>query len=106
MQPEFRMESSDKNILDSLRNSIHKIRIIDASRSRLLYNWDGKQTRICFDKQAAFTGKLKLIDDSEESPSLGFIEVQLDFEASQRFEEFLDWFTPSTKEKRGCQVRL
>jgi len=92
---EFNQES-----LGFVRQSIHKERIIDAARKRLLSNWNGTSTQIHFDKQAAFVGKLRIIDDSESLPPLGTIEIVIIFEDEIQFEEFLHWFTPPTKDGR------
>ncbi len=86
-----------RNSLDVVRQRIHAFRIIDAVRSKLLSNWDGRETTICFDKQAAYHGKLRLIDDRQEDPPLGSIEVLIEFEQETEFNEFLAWFTPPTK---------
>ena len=87
--------------LNLVRQIIHELRIIDAARKRLLSNWNDTSTQIHFDKQAAFVGKLKIIDDSTELPPLGTIEIGLIFENESQFEEFLHWFTPRTKKGRA-----
>jgi predicted RNA binding protein with dsRBD fold (UPF0201 family) len=86
--------------LEWLRQRIQDIRIIDASRTRLQSNWDGTGTRLCVDKQAAFLGRLRVIDDSEELPSLGYIEVSVEFENPAEFSRFLTWITPRTESGR------
>ncbi|MHA1942914.1 MAG: RNA-binding domain-containing protein [Candidatus Thorarchaeota archaeon] len=87
--------------LNLVRQTIHELRIIDAARKRLLSNWNDTSTQIHFDKQAAFVGKLKIIDDSIELPPLGTIEIGLIFENESQFEEFLHWFAPRTKKGRA-----
>lgn len=82
--------------LDWLRQRIHELRIIDAVRSRLLSNWNGRSTWLCLDKQAAFSGRVRIADDSEESPPLGFIEIAFEFETDPEFQRFLSWFAPRT----------
>lgn len=97
---ELVFNDSNRNSLGFVRQSIHKERIIDAARKRLLSNWNGTSTQIHFDKQAAFIGKLRVIDDSTPLPPLGTIEVVIVFDTEDQFEEFLSWFTPPTKDGR------
>jgi len=89
-----------KTRFEILRQSIHDKRIIDAVRVRLLKNLDEFTTYIFFGKQAAYAGKLRLIDNTHEEPPLGSIEIRFDFESNSHFEEFLDWFSPRTKKGR------
>ena len=97
---ELRISFEGRNSLEWLRNRIHELRIIDSVRARLRLNWNGLETRISFDKQAAYHEKIKLLDDREELPPLGCIELQLEFENESKFEGFLEYFTPPTKEGR------
>jgi len=83
-----------------LRQLVHDKRILAAVRVRLLKNLDEFTTFMYFDKQAAYTGKLRLIDNSQENPPLGSIEIRFEFESESQFEEFLDWFSPRTKDGR------
>lgn len=83
-----------------LRQLVHDKRILDAVRVRLLKNLDDFTTFIFFDKQSAYAGKLRLIDNIHEDPPLGSIEIKLEFESAFQFEEFLDWFSPRTKDGR------
>lgn len=94
---ELRISFEGKNNLEWLRNRIHELRIIDAARARLQFNKNGLQTKMSFDKQAAYNGKIKLLDDREETPSLGCIELQLKFANENEFEDFLRYFTPPTR---------
>jgi predicted RNA binding protein with dsRBD fold (UPF0201 family) len=86
--------------LTILRQLVHDKRIIDAVRVRLLKNLDELKTFMYFDKQAAYTGKIRLIDNNNEEPPLGSIEIRLEFTSESQFEEFLDWFSPRTKDGR------
>ena len=86
----------NRSDLENLRQMIHDARIIDATRSRLQSNWNGINTLIRFDKQVANISRIRLLDDSEENPPLGAIEVQLDFNDQNEFERFIQWFTPPT----------
>ena len=91
---------TNRDAISSIRQTIHEIRIIDAARKRLKSNWNGTSTNIHFDKQAAFAKKLRIIDDNQELPPLGSIEMVLSFESEHQFEEFVNWFTPPTKDGR------
>ncbi|MFW9943381.1 MAG: RNA-binding domain-containing protein [Candidatus Sifarchaeia archaeon] len=95
---QIRISSMKRNSLDYVRSRIHSLRIIDAIRSRLLANWDGVKTIMCFDKQAAYHGKLRLVDDRQEEPPLGLVEIMIRFESEEEFEAFLAWFAPPTKD--------
>ena len=87
-----------RDSVNLVREAIHETRIIDAARKRLQSNWNGTSTSIHFDKQAALMRKLRIIDDNQELPPLGSIEMVLSFESEQEFEEFVNWFTPPTKD--------
>ncbi|MHA2600620.1 MAG: RNA-binding domain-containing protein [Candidatus Thorarchaeota archaeon SMTZ1-83] len=97
---QIRITSTNRDSLDYVRSKIHSVRIIDAVRSRLLSNWDGEETTLCFDKQAAYHGKLRLVDDRQEEPPLGPLELTLGFASEEEFEAFLAWFAPPTKDGR------
>ena len=84
--------------LEWLRNRIHELIIIAVVRARLYSNWNGLDTRIKFDKQAAYHERIKLLDDREEPPSLGCIELMLEFDDESEFEDFLKYFVPPTKD--------
>lgn len=88
----------NRDAINFVRQTIHETRIIDAARKRLQSNWNGTSTNIHFDKQAAFVRKLRIIDDSQELPPLGSIEMVLSFQSEQEFQEFVNWFTPPTKD--------
>lgn len=83
-----------------LRQLVHDKRIIDAVRVRLLKNLDEFTTFMFFDKQAAYKGKVRLLDNINEDPPLGSIELKFEFISESQFEEFLDWFSPRTKDGR------
>jgi predicted RNA binding protein with dsRBD fold (UPF0201 family) len=91
---------TNRDAVNSVRQAIHETRIIDAARKRLQSNWNGTTTNIHFGKQAAFAKKLRIIDDNQELPPLGSIEMVFSFESEQEFEEFVNWFTPPTKDGR------
>ncbi|MHA2377990.1 MAG: RNA-binding domain-containing protein [Candidatus Thorarchaeota archaeon] len=89
--------STKRSSLDFVRTKIHTLRIIDAVRSRLLSNWDGEETTVCFDKQAAYHGKLRLVDERQEEPPLGLIEITISLESEEEFEALVAWLAPPTK---------
>ncbi len=97
---EIVLNDSKQESLNLVRQTIHELRIINAARKRLLSNWNGTSTQIHLDKQAAFVGKLRIIDDSTDLPPLGTIEIGLIFKNETQFEEFLQWFSPQTKKGR------
>ncbi len=89
---------TNRDAVNLVRQTIHETRIIDAARKRLRLNWHGTSTKIYFGKQAAFVRKLRIIDDNLELPPLGSIEMLLTFDSEQEFDEFVNWFTPPTKD--------
>ncbi|RDE13054.1 MAG: hypothetical protein C4K47_06680 [Candidatus Thorarchaeota archaeon] len=97
---ELEIAFNEAKSLEWLRQRIQDLRIIDAARTRLQSNWDGVRTRLCIDKQAAFLGRVRIIDDSEESPSLGYIEIMLQFDGLREFNRFVTWMTPRTENGR------
>ena len=94
------LTSNERSSLDLMQQYIHALRIIDAVRKRVLSNWDGTKTSVFFDKQAAYYGKLRLVDETEEEPPLGCIELEIVFEDEAAFDEFLAWFVPPTEDGR------
>ena len=97
---EIHSTETDKTGFAILKQSIHNKRILAAVRVRLLKNLDEFTTFVFFDKQAAYARKLRLIDNTHEEPPLGSIEIRFDFKSESHFEEFLDWFSPRTKDGR------
>lgn len=89
---------TNRDVMNLVRQTIHETRIIDAARKRLETNWNGTSTKIYFDKQAAFAKKTRIIDDNQDLPPLGSIEIVLAFDSEPEFEEFVKWFTPPTKD--------
>ncbi|TFG15266.1 hypothetical protein EU537_01175 [Candidatus Thorarchaeota archaeon] len=88
--------TTNRESLVSLRQAIHDYRIIDAVKKLLRNNWTGTMTMLVLDKQAASSGKLKVVDDTEYAPPLGGIEVIIRLATNHEFESFLDWFVPHT----------
>ena len=95
---EISISFKNRDAINIVRQAIHEKRIIDAARKRLRSNWNGTSTKIYFDKQAAFVKKLRIIDDDLELPPLGSIEVVFSFDSEIEYEEFVNWFTPPTKD--------
>ena len=89
-----------RDCLSLVRHSIHEKRILAVVRTRLLKNFNDLEytTSMHLDKQAASVGKLRLIDNDDESPPLGSIEIHFLFTSVPLFREFLDWFCPRTKD--------
>ncbi|TFF86919.1 hypothetical protein EU519_00660 [Candidatus Thorarchaeota archaeon] len=87
--------------LNLLRQAIHDKRIIDAVRSRLMKNWEVSTSFLRFDKQAAFKGRTRLVDDAAETPPLGSILLEVSFDKSEsEFNQFMNWFVPPTQDGR------
>ena len=97
---ELTASNANREILSMVRQSIHEKRILAAVRTRLLKNYNDLDftTSIYLDKQAAYVGKLRVIDNDVETPPLGSIEIHIVFETTPQFDEFLDWFSPRTKD--------
>jgi len=89
---------TEKNELSVLRQYIHELRIIDVVRRRLESNLNSTTTSINLDKQAASLGKVRLLDDTDDTPSLGSIKVVIDFMDEMELESFMSWFVPLTKD--------
>ena len=97
---EISLSYTSRDVMNLVRQTIHETRIIDAARKRIESNWNGTSTKIYFDKQAALAKKTRIIDDNQELPPLGGIEIILTFDSDSEFEEFVNWFTPPTKDGR------
>ncbi|MFW9956914.1 MAG: RNA-binding domain-containing protein [Candidatus Odinarchaeota archaeon] len=97
---ELTSSNANREILSTVRQLIHEKRILAAVRTRLLKNYNDLDytTSIHLDKQAAYVGKLRVVDNDVETPPLGSIEIHIVFETGHQFEEFLDWFSPRTKD--------
>ncbi|MHA2063885.1 MAG: RNA-binding domain-containing protein [Candidatus Thorarchaeota archaeon] len=94
------LRSDKRSSLNLIQQYIHNLRIINAVRKRVLSNWDGSKTFVCFDKQAAYNEKLRLVDETEEDPPLGCIELEITLDDEDEFDRFLAWFAPPTKDGR------
>lgn len=95
-----------REVLRIIRQMIHERRIIDAVRARLRSNWNGSDSSfVRFDKQAATLRKLRLIDDRDERPPLGSIQLECIMTGEDEFSDFLNWFVPPTENGRIVQSR-
>ncbi|MDI3502190.1 MAG: hypothetical protein PWR13_1209 [Archaeoglobi archaeon] len=81
------------NSLETLRELVHRQRIIDTVRSELLKNLRGNSTFLKLRKQVAYVGRLNL---SEDDP-LGEIEVEI---FSNDIESLIWWIAPRTEDGR------
>jgi predicted RNA binding protein with dsRBD fold (UPF0201 family) len=97
---EMTSTSTNRDCLSLVRQSIHEKRILAVVRTRLLKNFNDLEytTSMHLDKQAASVGKFRLIDNDDEDPPLGSIEIHLLFTSVPLFQQFLDWFCPRTKD--------
>ncbi len=86
-----------RNDADLLREKIWQAKIIDTFRDELLARRFENRTEVLLHKQAAYAGKLSLVEFSDESPH-GAIKVEFEFENEDEFERFLAWITPETKD--------
>ncbi len=91
---------NQSGLLGGLRQAIHDRRIIDAVRSRLQRNRVENTSRLMFDKQAALQGRVRLLDDSIETPPLGSILLEFRAESETEFNSFMNWFVPPTEDGR------
>ena len=82
---------------DFLREKVWQQKIIDTFRDELISRKFGKSTEVLLHKQAAYAGKLSLVEFESESPH-GAIRVEFEFENEEEFERFLSWITPETKD--------
>jgi len=97
---EMTYTGTERHCLSLVRQSIQEKRILAVVRTRLMKNFNDLEytTSMHLDKQAAFVGKFRLIDNDDENPPLGSIEIHFLFTSFPLFQEFLDWFCPRTKD--------
>jgi predicted RNA binding protein with dsRBD fold (UPF0201 family) len=99
-------KSKERQALEEIRNIVHSMRVIDTIRAAIFRNLIGLETRILIDKQAAYYGKFRLLDDREDEPSLGAMEVRICFEYQNEFDDFMKWFAPPTRDGKVVQSTL
>ena len=88
--------------LDNVKNLRSKIRAKRIGKSvagQLIKNKSGQRTRLLLHKQAAFTGRIALVEKYMDSP-MGAIVVELDWD-----EDFIAWFTGVEKSQLPLQNR-
>lgn len=90
--------SDNRSTVDLIRDLIYDLQILDVVRARLIRNLDSLETDIFLDKQAAYSGRLRVIDELQHKPSLGSIRLHLSFVSRSEFDDFLRWFSPRTEE--------
>jgi predicted RNA binding protein with dsRBD fold (UPF0201 family) len=93
-------ESRGLKSIEWMKTRIREIKIIDAVRRRLLSNWNGLETSVLLDKQAACSNRFRLLDDTEESPPLGSIQLVFTFDNEIEFQNTMKWIVPPTKDGR------
>lgn len=85
-------ESARLESLLPLYHAIRLERILDAVRSVLKRNKQGDSTYLLLHKQAAFAGKVSIVDSDRESP-LGAIRLMI---TREDIDEVIDWLAPPT----------
>ncbi len=95
--------SEKRSTVDLIRDLIYDLQILDVVRTRLIRNLESLESDIFLDKQAAYSGRLRIIDETQHKPSLGSIRLHLSFVSRSEFDDFLRWFSPRTE--KGDVVR-
>ncbi|MEM0340343.1 MAG: RNA-binding domain-containing protein [Acidilobaceae archaeon] len=85
-------ESSSLEALLPLHQAIRVEKILDTVRSVLKKNKREDSTHLLFHKQAAFVGKVSIVDSDRESP-LGAIKLLI---VRDNIDEVIDWLAPPT----------
>ncbi len=78
--------------LERLRERAHELGVVNSAVTHFTSNWDGTTTTVLLDKQAAYVKRLRVVDESEESPPLGTIHLSMTFDDKTEFDNFLAWF--------------
>jgi predicted RNA binding protein with dsRBD fold (UPF0201 family) len=89
--------SEERSTVDLIRDLIYDLQILDVVRARLIRNLESLETDIFLDKQAAYSGRLRVIDQLQHNPSLGSIRLHMSFVSRSEFDDFLRWFSPRTE---------
>ena len=90
--------------LNKFKEGIKKFQIAKMVRGRLIHNIeDDNMTTLFFNKQAAFNGKIALLDLGEEPP-LGLISLSI---VSNQLMKVIEWLTeiPSVKKDEAYEQR-
>lgn len=102
MFPRIKIKETDDSIqgeggievLEELRESLEKRRIRSTARKILYENITGNRTIFYLNKQAAFIGKVNILE--EEISPLGDIRVEI---ISDNLREVIDWLAPKIEEE-------
>ena len=89
-----------REVLESIKQKIWARQILDTAREMLLRRIDGDVTELFIHKQAAYAGRLVLVNRDKESP-LGAIHIEIQ---SGKLEELIDWIAPETFKGRPIGV--
>ncbi|MBC7100975.1 MAG: hypothetical protein H5T40_05030 [Methanobacteriales archaeon] len=81
-------------VLEELRESLEERRIRSTARKILYENRIGPKTTFYLNKQAAFIGKVNILE--EEISPLGDIKVEL---ISENLKEVIDWLAPKIEDE-------
>lgn len=90
--------SETRSTIDLIRELIYDLQILDVVRARLIRNLESLETNLFLDKQAAYSGRLRIIDETQHQPSLGSIQLKMSFVSQSEFNDFLQWFSPPTED--------
>lgn len=81
-------------VLEELRESLEKRRIRSTARKVLYENITGNRTIFYLNKQAAFIGKVNILE--EEISPLGDIKVEI---IAENLKEVINWLAPKIEEE-------
>ncbi|MBC7119036.1 MAG: hypothetical protein H5T36_01155 [Methanobacteriaceae archaeon] len=81
-------------VLEELRESLEKRRIRSTARKVLYENITGDRTIFYLNKQAAFIGKVNILE--EEISPLGDIKVEI---IAENLKEVINWLAPKIEEE-------
>jgi len=81
-------------VLEELRESLEKRRIRSTARKVLYENITGNRTTFYLNKQAAFIGKVNILE--EEISPLGDIKVEI---IAENLKEVINWLAPKIEEE-------
>ena len=93
--------SSDLHVLQPLYEKVRVFGLLDTVRSRLRLSQIDNYTSIYFNKQAAFVGRLALLD-VDDNPPLGAIMLSI---VSDNLRDVINWLTPPTRDGKILSPR-
>ncbi|MEM1873878.1 MAG: RNA-binding domain-containing protein [Acidilobaceae archaeon] len=85
-------EASSPRALLPLYQAVRAERILDAVRNALKKNRRENSTHLLLHKQAAYAGRISIVDSDRESP-LGAIKLTI---IRDNIDEIIDWLAPPT----------